>query len=57
VLASAVAHAIVGETVQALVDLGVRPDVMVNPNTAGKEEANRINDTNYAQLWERLRSR
>jgi uncharacterized phosphosugar-binding protein len=57
VLASAVAHAVVGETVQELVRLGVRPDVMVNPNTAGKEQANRINDTNYEQLWERLRSR
>ena len=57
VLATAVAHAMVGETVQELVRLGVRPDVMVNPNTAGKEEANRINDGNYEALWQRLSAR
>jgi uncharacterized phosphosugar-binding protein len=57
VLATAVAHAMVGETVQELVRLGVRPHVMVNPNTAGKEEANRANDANYEELWRRLRSR
>jgi uncharacterized phosphosugar-binding protein len=57
VLATAVAHAIVGETVQELVRLGVEPHVMVNPNTAGKEEANRANDANYEELWRRLRSR
>jgi uncharacterized phosphosugar-binding protein len=57
VLASAVAHAIVGETVQELVRLGVDPHVMVNPNTAGKEEANRVNDENYEELWRRLRLR
>jgi uncharacterized phosphosugar-binding protein len=57
VLASAVAHAIVGETVQELVRLGVTPHVMVNPNTAGKEEANAINDGNYEELWRLLRSR
>jgi uncharacterized phosphosugar-binding protein len=57
VLATAVAHAMVGETVQELVRLGVEPFVMVNPNTAGKEEANRSNDANYEELWRRLRSR
>jgi uncharacterized phosphosugar-binding protein len=57
VLATAVAHAMVGETVQELVRLGVEPHVMVNPNTAGKEEANRANDANYEELWRRLRSR
>lgn len=57
VLASAVAHAIVGETVQELVRRGRTPHVMVNPNTAGKEEANRINDENYRELWRVLRSR
>ena len=56
-LASAVAHAIVGETVQELVRLGRPPHVMVNPNTAGKEEANRINDANYAELWRVLKAR
>jgi uncharacterized phosphosugar-binding protein len=57
VLASAVAHAIVGETVQELVRLGVTPRVMVNPNTAGKAEANAINDGNYEELWRLLRAR
>lgn len=57
VLATAVAHAMVGETVQELVRLGVRPRVMVNPNTAGKAEANAINDGNYEELWRLLRSR
>jgi uncharacterized phosphosugar-binding protein len=57
VLATAVAHAMVGETVQELVRLGVEPHVMVNPNTAGKEEANRANDANYEELWRRLRGR
>jgi uncharacterized phosphosugar-binding protein len=57
VLATAVAHAMVGEKVQELVRLGVRPHVMVNPNTAGKEEANSANDANYEELWRRLRAR
>jgi len=57
VLATAVAHAMVGETVQELVRLGVRPHVMVNPNTAGKDAANAINDGNYEELWRLLRSR
>ena len=57
VLATAVAHAIVGETVQELVRLGVEPHVMVNPNTAGKEAANRSNDDNYEELWRLLRAR
>jgi uncharacterized phosphosugar-binding protein len=57
VLATAVAHAMVGETVQELVRMGARPQVMVNPNTAGKEQANRANDANYEELWRRLRSR
>ena len=57
VLATAVAHAMVGETVQELVRAGVTPRVMVNPNTSGKEEANAINDGNYEELWRLLRSR
>ena len=57
VLANAVAHALVAETVEELVRRGVRPHVMVNPNTAGKEEANRINDGNYEELWRLLRAR
>ena len=57
VLATAVAHAIVGESVQALVDLGKRPRIMVNPNTAGAAEANAYNDGNYEELWRLLSSR
>jgi uncharacterized phosphosugar-binding protein len=57
VLATAVAHAMVGETVQELVRMGHAPHVMVNPNTAGREEANRINDGNYEELWRRLSAR
>jgi uncharacterized phosphosugar-binding protein len=57
VLATAVAHALVGETVQELVRLGRRPYIMVNPNTAGREEANRLNDANYRELWRVLRAR
>lgn len=57
VLATAVAHALVGETVQELVRMGRPPRIMVNPNTAGREEANRINDGNYEQLWQLLRNR
>jgi uncharacterized phosphosugar-binding protein len=57
VLATAVAHAMVGETVQELVRLGVQPHVMVNPNTSGKEAANAANDRNYEELWRLLRSR
>jgi hypothetical protein len=30
---------------------------MVNPNTAGREEANRQNDRNYEELWRLLSSR
>ena len=30
---------------------------MVNPNTAGRDEANRVNDDNYTELWRVLRSR
>ena len=59
VFATAVAHAMVGETVQELVRLGRDPHVMVNPNTGetDKAEANRLNDENYEQLWRLLRSR
>jgi uncharacterized phosphosugar-binding protein len=56
-LATAIAHAVVGETVQELVRLGRPPRIMVSPNTAGKDEANSINDGNYEELWRLLRSR
>jgi len=57
VVATAVAHAIVAMTVQELVARGHEPFIMVNPNTAGREQANRINDRNYEELWRRLSSR
>lgn len=57
VLATAIAHAIVAGTVEHLVRLGRAPFVMVNPNTAGREEANAQNDRNYEELWRVLSSR
>jgi uncharacterized phosphosugar-binding protein len=53
----AVAHAIVSATAEKLVQQGIKPHVMVSPNTAGKEAANRQNDDNYEQLWRRLKAR
>ena len=57
IVATVVAHAIVAATVQELVSRGHEPFVMVNPNTAGREEANRQNDRNYEELWRLLSSR
>jgi uncharacterized phosphosugar-binding protein len=56
-LTIAIAHAIVSATAEKLVARGVRPFVMVNPNTAGKEAANAVNDRNYEELWRRLKAR
>jgi len=56
-VAVAIAHAIVAATAEKLVRRGVKPFVMVNPNTAGKEAANVANDRNYDELWRRLRAR
>ena len=53
----AVAHAIVSATAERLVQQGIKPHVMVSPNTVGKEAANRQNDDNYEQLWRRLKAR
>ena len=53
----AIAHAIVAATAEKLVARGVAPMVMVNPNTAGRDAANRQNDANYEALWQRLASR
>jgi uncharacterized phosphosugar-binding protein len=53
----AIAHAIVAATAEQLVARGVKPFVMVNPNTAGKEAANAQNDANYQELWRRLKAR
>jgi uncharacterized phosphosugar-binding protein len=53
----AIAHAIVSATAEKLVGRGVKPFVMVNPNTGGKAAANEANDRNYDELWRRLRAR
>lgn len=57
VIATAIAHAMVARTVELLVDRGVEPFVMVNPNIAGREVADARNDRNYDELWRRLSSR
>jgi uncharacterized phosphosugar-binding protein len=56
-VAIAIAHSIVAATAEKLVQCGVQPLVMVNPNTAGKEAANATNDRNYEELWRRLKAR
>ena len=53
----AIAHAIVSATAEKLVARGVKPFVMVNPNTAGKDAANAANDRNYDELWRRMKAR
>lgn len=53
----AIAHSIVAATAEKLVAAGREPFVMVNPNTAGKEEANKLNDRNYEELWRLLARR
>ena len=53
----AIAHAIVAATAEKLVARGIAPMVMVNPNTAGREAANRQNDANCEALRERLAAR
>ncbi len=56
-VAIAIAHAIVAATVEKLVQRGIEPYVMLNPNPAGKEAANAANDRNYEELWRRLKAR
>jgi uncharacterized phosphosugar-binding protein len=53
----AIAQAIVATTAEKLVQRGVRPMVMVNPNTADNASANATNDRNYDELWRLLRAR
>jgi uncharacterized phosphosugar-binding protein len=53
----AIAQAIVATTAEKLVQRGVRPMVMVNPNTADRASANAANDRNYDELWRRLKAR
>ena len=56
-IAIAVGQAINAATAEVMVARGYEPFVMVSPNTAEKEEANRQNDRNYAELWRRLKAR
>ena len=56
-VAIAIAHSIVAATAEKLVERGIEPFVMVNPNTASKETANAANDRNYDELWRRLKAR
>ncbi|HZZ62032.1 MAG TPA: SIS domain-containing protein [Roseiarcus sp.] len=56
-VAIAIAHAIVAATAEKLVRRGIKPFVMVNPNTAGKQAADAANDRNYEELWRRLKAR
>jgi uncharacterized phosphosugar-binding protein len=53
----AIAHAIVSSTAEILVQQGIKPHVMVSPNTTNKEAATRQNDENYEELWKRLKAR
>jgi uncharacterized phosphosugar-binding protein len=56
-IAIAVGQAINAATVEKLVEQGVKPFVMVSPNTIDKASANEHNDRNYRELWRRLRAR
>lgn len=56
-IAVAIGHAINAATAEKLVQRGIEPFVMVNPNTLSKAEADAQNDRNYAELWRRLRAR
>lgn len=50
-IAIAAGHSIISETAAEIVRRGERPYVMVNTNTATVEEAHRINEENYEELW------
>ena len=56
-IAVAVGQAINAATSAKLIEMGHKPMIMVSPNTTEKERANKINDRNYRELWERLRNR
>lgn len=56
-IAIAIGQAINAATAEIMIERGHEPFVMVSPNTAAKEEANRQNDRNYAELWRRLKMR
>lgn len=56
-IAIAIGQAINAAAADMMVRRGYKPFVMVSPNTTDKEDANRQNDRNYAELWRRLKSR
>ncbi len=56
-IAIAIGQAINAATAQIMVEQGVKPYVMISPNTAGKAAADQQNDRNYAELWRRLKLR
>jgi uncharacterized phosphosugar-binding protein len=57
IIATAITHAIVSGTVEALVRRGVEPLVMVNPNTAGADAANAQNERVLEDSWNRFYNR
>lgn len=56
-IAIAVGQAINAATAEKLAGRGVKPFVMVSPNTTEKAAADAQNDRNYAELWRRLKAR
>lgn len=50
-IAIAAGHSIISATAEEFVNRGEHPYVMVNTNTATVEEAHRINEENYEELW------
>lgn len=56
-VATAVAHSIVSGTIEQLVQQGVEPLVMVNPNTSGADAANIQNERVLAESWKRFYNR
>lgn len=50
-IAIAAAHSIVSATAEEIVRRGEHPYVMVNTNTATVDEAHKINEENYEELW------
>lgn len=53
-IAIAIGQAINAATVTKLTERGIKPFIMVSPNTTEKAAADAQNDRNYAELWRRL---
>jgi uncharacterized phosphosugar-binding protein len=53
-IAIAIGQAINAATVKKLTERGIKPFIMVSPNTTDKAAADAQNDRNYAELWRRL---